>query len=222
MPFFIACSILLLSFTAYSKSFEVIAIEYPPYTSENEANNGLSFEALNQYFKQQAIHFSPLFLPPARAALYLKNDRWCLSFYPPLEQNKYPVIELDDYTIKLGLIRKTQLTPFSWQSLVELSGRKVAMLRSNEKRSDLITQFMNANITLINVESVSQGLQLLEKERVDYVFSDLDGGQYIMKQLGFHLSDYQFSQTLLLETNIKVWRNPNCHIPNHDAQTDQL
>ena len=222
MPFFIACSILLLRFTAYSKSFEVIAIEYPPYTSENEANNGLSFEALNQYFKQQAIHFSPLFLPPARAALYLSSDRWCLSFYPPIEQKKFPVFDLDDFSIKLGLVRKTQLTPFSWQSLSELSGRKVAMLRSNEKRSDSIKQFLNANIELINVESVSQGLQLLEKERVDYVFSDFAGGQYIMKQLGLHLADYQFSQTLLLETNIKVWHNPKCHIPNLHAEIKTL
>lgn len=208
----VVLSLLMSSFYVASQNVDVIAIEYPPYTSQTEPHYGLSFYALTQHFKQQKITFTPLFLPPARAAYHLKSTKWCLSFYPPLEQNTYPEIVLNEHVVKLGLYRKAKATPFTWESLNELSGKKIAMLRSNNRLSELMNQFINANIEQIFVESVAQGLMLLDKDRVDYAFSDLAGGNYNIKQLGLNHNDFQFSSSYLLETKIKVWRNPNCNI----------
>lgn len=189
---------------------DVIAVDYPPYTSPKSPNNGSSFYLLDKYAK---LHFrvslSPLFLPPARANLLIKKGQWCLSFYPPVEDNNLSrFVPLSDDTVSLGLYRLKESTRFYWKDLNDLRGKIVALLRP-KTIGKMHQVFLSAGIQLVYVESIDQGLQLVLKKRVDYAFGDnlaLAEAQLstIQKQ------QLQFSQTVVHTAKIGFYYNIQC------------
>ena len=62
---------------------DVVAMEYPPYTSAHMPGEGLTFIALRKQLQHSGWRINPVFLPPARAVRQLFNDRdWLISIYP--------------------------------------------------------------------------------------------------------------------------------------------
>ena len=109
----------------------------------------------------------------------------------------------------MGLYRKRQAEPFYWQDLSDLAGSRVAFLRGFS-RDGLGFKFNQAGITLFDVETIRQGLQLLLKQRVDYAFADNISGPMLFSDLGVDAKDYQFSTTLLGSIPVGIWLNLGC------------
>lgn len=192
------------------QAVDVIAIDYPPYTSPDSPGYGSSFVLLTKYAQSHLrVSLKPKFLPPARANLLIKEKSWCLSFYPPSEESTTArFVSLSANTVRLGLYRLTRAEPFQWQSLNELKGKMVALLRP-KSMGKLQHSLIDAGLELVYVESVSQGLQLVLKQRVDYAFGDdlilsSSGLSKVQKQ------KLQFSQSAIHEAKVGFFYNLAC------------
>lgn len=194
-------------------TLEVMAVEYPPFTSEYAEQGGLSFQRLNLYSAENlpaSRVFKPVFVPPARAEQLLKSRQFCLSFFPPQEEVRdYEFFALDQETIRIGLIRKRQAGLFQWLTLAELSGQKMAILRSNMS-SALQESFEQAGIERVFVETVEQGLRMLRLDYVDLVFGDNTSLDELSGRVAINANDYQFSETSLFETSIGFFYRKDC------------
>lgn len=185
---------------------DVLAVEYPPFTTIKKNNYGLSFYFLAKAFPDQK--FTPEFLPPKRALKRISDGDWCLSFYPVTQISSFEIIELSVNKVKIGLIKKREKEDFTWERLAEMSGESVALLRSSYK-SPFVKQFINANLKVTYVESIKQGLELVKKGRVKFSMFDNYNYESLSKSDKEHL---QFSDTYLIETSIVLFVNPSCDI----------
>lgn len=183
---------------------DVLAVEYPPFTTINKNNYGLSFELLAEAFPEQK--FTPEFLPPKRALKRISNGDWCLSFYPATHISTFEIIKLSVNKVKIGLIKKRDIGDFTWERLEEMSGASVALLRSSYK-SVFVKQFTNANLKVIYVESIKQGVELVKKGRVKFSMFDNYNYENLSKS---DKEQLQFSDTYLIETPILLFVNPDC------------
>lgn len=200
---FILCACLVLSVPLYAK--DVIAIEYPPFTSEKENRGGIAFELLFHAYPDE--NFKVEILPPKRAFRRISNGQWCYSFYPPVQGDEFQSILLSNQHIKIGLVRLKQNIDFEWTALSDLKKLKVALLRTGDN-SLFARQFSKAGLTIIYVETVDQGVNLLRKKRVDLAIYD----NYTFS----HLSDeekagIQFSNNTFISTPITLFVNPKCN-----------
>lgn len=200
----------LASSHATERRYDILAVEYPPFSSETMLSGGLVFQLLNVKLGN-SVKLKAIFVPPARAAAMIKEDNWCASFYPPTDEivsEKWPLTE---HTVKIGLYRLKQATPFSWQHLSELTGT-VALLRTRE-HSPFSQQFIDAGLNVVWIEEPSQGVELLLKGRVDYSLGD-DMLSNRGRTYNASWSGLQFSDTILLETPVMLYTNPKCELSN--------
>ena len=190
-----------------AQSVDVIALEYPPFTTAFDSTNGTAFTLLNTYASQ---HFSfavkPLILPPARAQQRILSGDWCLSFYPPANRENYPFIALSEQQVKLGLFRKKQASVFQWQSLDELSGKRLGIFRALQNQG---IHSIFEQLDLVYIETLHQGFSLLLADRVDYVFGDnaAIGSSPVYADF---VEQLQFSDTVLMQVPVGVFVNPEC------------
>lgn len=190
----------------------VVSIHYPPFTMRSiDGDNGLSYTLLRQALTGAHIKVKTLTYPPARAEKLIDSEQWCASFYPPTLASKREVlVGLSDQLVHLGLLRKRQNNRFRWQDLSELSGKKVAYFRGSLKPSGMGQAMLDANMSIFDVETIKQGVQLLIKGRVDYAFADNISTKAIFEQLDIDAQEYQFSETLLKDVQIGIWLNLEC------------
>ncbi|QIR15600.1 hypothetical protein [Shewanella aestuarii] len=193
----------------HAKSIDVIAVEFPPFTTTHEPDNGINFVQLRDYFKEQyQLTIQPQILPSARAQQTIAEGDWCLSFYPPADPKAYSFIKLSPEKVNLGFYRVKQDAPFLWSDLTELKGQSVAVLRYRQKGMlhNLLTQ---AGLTIVPVSSIEQGLKMLSYERVDLVFSSQKNAYLDSLPLA-EQAQFQFSDSSLLEADVGVFVNPKC------------
>lgn len=202
------CLTMLLSGVANAQPvFEVLAVEYPPFTSQHLTDGGIAFQILRQAYPE--YRFKPHIVPPKRAYQMIQNGQWCMSFYPSNEGVASHKITLSKQYIVIGLIRMQQPTPFQWQQLAELSGSRVALLRSGDS-SPFSNKFNQAGLIITYTETIQQAVDLLLRQRVDLAMYD----DYNFNQLPTVLREQlQFSETSLLQTPVTLFTNPNCHDP---------
>ena len=72
----------------------------------------------------------PLFLPPARAERYLRDNDWCSTFYPPPENDDFIKYQLSKRNVHVGLLRLKQTNDFTWTSLSQFKEQSAAILRT--------------------------------------------------------------------------------------------
>ncbi|MBT1446365.1 hypothetical protein KJI95_17870 [Shewanella sp. JM162201] len=190
----------------------VIAVEYPPFTTKTQANNGSNFTVLTDYLQDAAItlEIRPRFLPSARAQTEIAEGNWCASFYPPpdIVSGQARFVPLSDEKVALGLFRRSAPEPFVWDSLVQLAPAKVAVLRSIID-GHFIKQFTDAGLAVEYVSDIDTGLKMLEHGRVDYAFGDSNAlAQSSIPKA--RQTQLQFSDTHLMEVQVGVFVNPDC------------
>ncbi len=196
-----------------SEAIEVIAVEYPPFTSQEINDFGISFVYLEKYAKKNfKVAISPLFVPPARAQKIVGSQKWCLSFYPPKPGYKNAKFEpLSKDIVSFGLYRlkpSKPSEPFKWQNLSELKGKYLAILRSN-KNSAFYHQFSDAGLKLIFVETTEKGLSLLLHKRVDLAFGDSQ--MLEQNQLGkLNEGKLQLSENVIHQAQIGFFYHIDC------------
>lgn len=187
----------------------VIAIEYPPFTTSSHPKGGIAFELLNDLTSNKKIKWKPLFLPPNRAYKILESGDWCASFYPISGQNKFTKYKLGKASIKLGLVRLSKPTPFIWSSLDELKGNVVVLLRTDSK-SKFSIKFKNSGMNIVYVETIQAAIKMVLAQRVDIAMIDNISYSNLKstdkKQL-------QLSKSFLHETKISIFINDSCDIP---------
>ncbi|MFY9179430.1 MAG: hypothetical protein WAO12_06580 [Venatoribacter sp.] len=172
-----------------------IAIEYPPYVTQTDAAHGESVNLFNQQLKPLGWQMHLLFLPPARAmAVTANNGDWMFSYFPPkgnIEAAAY-IIEIDG--IRYGFFRKNSDQPFVWQSLSELKGGRVAVIRSMTSGGDgkLLAR---AGMQQVFVDKIEQGILMLANDRVDYVLTAEGTGWYYIDRLNLDTDKFQFSDS---------------------------
>lgn len=218
--------------TDEANTIVVLAIDYPPLIGEKLANFGPIYELMDTYAK---LHFDtmihPRFIPPARAQKVVHDGDWCLTTYPPISKEVDAVfVPLMEGNIRLGLLRERKPAisgPFTWDSLNELRGKSITILRSNIK-TDFHRRLQDAGIDVVEVESMQQGIDLLLKRRVDY--AQADNISYLT--FAHDLRDkLELSVSSLFETRVGFYFNRVCqdrlfkagHIPPEDSfQSDIL
>jgi polar amino acid transport system substrate-binding protein len=187
-----------------AKAVEVLAVEYPPFTSHREQDGGLAFQILRSAYPQ--ITFKPLFLPPKRAYTQIKSGNWCLSFYPAPQGVVAESIALSKNQLVIGLVRLQQQTSFRWSSLDELHGQTVAMLRTGED-SAFSQQFSSGGLQVVYAETVRQALELVLRGRADLAMFDSFNFARLAPAEKARL---QFSENQLVQTPIRLFSNPHC------------
>lgn len=195
-----------------SDLIKVLAVEYPPFTTSKDSDGGLVFRYLTTHpkFPGKEKRFLPVFVPPARANLFLKEGRFCVSFYPPESGSEaFLFFPLRADNVRLGLIRKRQTGDFAWQSLSELAGKTVAVLR-NDPESLFLKQFTEAGLKLFFVDEIAQGIGMVRANRVDFAFGDDAALSYLKKEVGADIHDLQFSSSVLMEAPIGFYYRKTC------------
>lgn len=208
--FLLQVSFVLLTLTpiySNAKAIDVIAIEYPPFSTLGLESGGLSFELLNRNSSEN-YQWQPYFLPPKRAFANIKSGNWCASLYPTPMAKSFVQYQLSEQTVNIGLVRLKKETSFQWQNLDELSGQSVAIL-STEASSPFSLQFAKSGLTKAQVQTVKAGVQMVLLGRVDYAMLD----DVSFNQLeSNNKSRLEFSKTNLLSTKLSVYINPECGI----------
>lgn len=193
-------------------TINVLSMDYPPFTAEADAENGPLFSLLREYASEHmpSKRIKAVFVPPARASRLLSMGHYCLSFYPPqAKPEEFEFIELSDEKVRLGLVRKSQPDSFSWQDLTELSGKSVAILRPDQA-GKLLKMLQSAGLEAFYVESIVQGLKMLDRNRVDYAFGDNTTLLRLSEAAGIEKDLFQFSETSLLETMVGINVRKSC------------
>lgn len=183
---------------------DVLAVEYPPFTSRAESNGGLAFSMLQAAYPD--LSFKPLWVPPKRAYQMMQNNQWCMSFYPAPEGITAQKIQLSTNQVTIGLIRLRKPEPFSWHDLIELQGNTIAVLRTG-KNSKFARQFLDVGIQLIETETIQQAAELVLLQRVNIAIFDNFNFSHLPPETREKL---QFSATYLLQMPISIYTNPNC------------
>jgi len=73
-------TMLLSSFANAREVFEVLAVEYPPFTSDHLSDGGIAFQRLRKAYPENRI--KPHIVPPKRAYQMIQNGQWCMRFFP--------------------------------------------------------------------------------------------------------------------------------------------
>lgn len=196
------------STAAASKNIEVIALEYPPFTTLTSSSGGIAFEMLAKATLDVDYSWQPYFLPPKRAHQTIKSGDWCASFYPAQMSKSYVQYQLSEQTVSVGLVRRKASENFTWGNLNELEGSSVAIL-STDINSPFARQFAAANITKAQVQTVQAGVQMVILGRVDYAM--LDDVSFTRLETN-NKAQLQFSESTLLTTKISIFVNPECKI----------
>lgn len=206
---FFALTLLVSALPLCAKTVDVIAIEYPPFTSSEIEGNGVAFELLEKVLGEEGIVWRATYAPPARAASIIAKGDWCASFYPVAEEFDSVSVVLSKSEVTIGLVRKKRLThekansPFKWKTLGSLAGSSVALLRTRQN-SPFAQQFFDAGIEVLFVESKEIGIKYVEEGFVDYAISD---------NISFsqqNNSNLEFSQSSVLTTPVTLFMNPAC------------
>lgn len=208
--FLLQLSLLLAIFApsnSNAKTIDVIAIEYPPFSTLGVESGGLSFELLSQNTDEN-YQWQPYFLPPKRAFANIKSGDWCASLYPTPMAKSFVQYQLSEQTVNIGLVRLKQQDSFEWQDLKQLSGRTVAIL-STEGTSPFAIQFAQAGLTKAEVQTVKSGVQMVLLGRVDYAM--LDDVSFNALETN-NKARLEFSKTNLLSTKLSIFVNPECGI----------
>ena len=208
----LGCGVLFIicfNVQATAKVIEVIAIEYPPFTSSNSANGGVAFDLLPDVLEGKKVIWRPFFQPPKRALQSISEGKWCASFYPP-RTVAFKRYQLSERIVHLGLIRKVAPDAFKWHSLSELKGRSIALLRTSAQ-SQFAQQFIRAGLNISFVENVKIGVQMVKLGRVDFAFADNNLLQRLSEQ-GMAVTNLEFSDSVLFSTPVSVYVNPKCEI----------
>lgn len=201
-----------ISSSLLAEELEVLALEYPPFTTQQDPSGGICFQYLAEHelFKGRSRKFKPVFVPPARAEALLAKATYCMAFYPPRSNHEdFAFFPLKDKSVRLGFIRKKQSEDFRWTSLDELKGKSMAILRSNIK-SPFLSDLISAGLQPAYVESIAQGLRMLKAGRVDYAFGDETTLSFHERSIGLDVQNYQFSETSLLEVPIGFYYRLSC------------
>ncbi len=197
----------LFATASQKDNISVIAVEYPPYTSEHMPDNGVTFKLLKDYSKQYFERdIQPVFLPPARAQAVMKSGNWCLSFVPPAESAN--VIPISDAEIILSFFRFKTEREFKWQSLSELKGQTVAMLRTLEQ-GEIAKKMTQAGMEIVRVDSLSQGMNMVLKKRVDYWFTTQNTPQALNADEAAQ-QNLQFAETPLMVVQPRIFYSERC------------
>ncbi|QOL26332.1 transporter substrate-binding domain-containing protein [Thalassotalea sp. LPB0316] len=187
-------------------SLEVVAVEYPPFTTLNNKSGGIAFELLESRLANSHVTASPLFLPPARAARYLSEGPWCASFYPIRNTNDYKSFALSQEKVKIGLVRLKQQGDFAWTALEQLKGQTVALLRTSDN-STFLQEFENAGIEVAFAESPQAIVMMVLLSRVDLGLADSWSFESLEAE---NKAKLQFSTTSLFETPITLHVHDRC------------
>lgn len=194
------------------KTIDVIAIEYPPFTTLEQPDRGVAFELLNTIkhnTKQDTkLQWNPIFLPPKRAYKTIESGNWCASFYPIYGQSQFTQYQLNKEPISIGLVRLSKVKSFAWSSLDELSGMSVALLRTGTN-SDFVNKFKEAGLEVAYVETVQAAIQMVLLDRVDTAI--IDNISYTHLEYD-NRKKLQLSETSLIETKISIYINNSCGV----------
>ncbi|MCD8522873.1 MAG: hypothetical protein LRY66_16080 [Saccharospirillaceae bacterium] len=177
---------------------QVLAIEYPPFTSSASAGNGVSFVMLNRILQSHGWNAHAEFLPPARVPMVInQSGHWLASFFPPKTGSSHvEVVIVAPAAIRMGLFRQRKTGEFSWQALSELRDNTLATIRSDYS-SAYVTPFVKAGMNMVFVDSIEQGIRMLAEGRVDYVLSIEDTGWYYAELHNLGREQLQFSDSII-------------------------
>jgi polar amino acid transport system substrate-binding protein len=159
-----------------SMTLDVIAVEYPPYTSSDRVDDGLVFQRLRTWLASRNLRITikARFLPPARAQHAVNSSDWCMALYPPSDNTPHFFKKISDTDIVMGLVRKKSSTPFFWNGPSYFKGAKIALLRTLSLPEPWLP-YREAGASFVFVETMEQALNMVVKGRADYAAADSGG-----------------------------------------------
>jgi len=195
------------------QKISVIAVEYPPFITNNNKDFGLTFTKLSSVIAPHGYSAQPQFLPPARASMIVDNTtNWCLSFIGPTQpKDNVQAIIFDSGSIPFHFYRTKAPSnqEFQWQHLNELSGKSLGILRFNDY-GKLSIRFKRAGIELYRIETVGSAFRMLAKNRIDMVMADRYSAEYYFSQFNIDPQTMQRSTNILFEAKHQLWFNLHC------------
>jgi len=196
----------------------ILSGEFPPYSTRKIKNGGLMFDALLAYTKKHQLpvnyDFAPYVVPTARAERIMGSGEWCISMHTMQGKKNLPYIMLDMPHVALGLYRLAESTPFDWQSINELSGKSISVLRVSDEQP-VMKRLTQAGAQLVSVDSLMQSYQMVMIGRVNYSLGDSLSYQYYRENGLIDGPALQFSEKMLARFPLPVWLNPECESVAH-------
>jgi len=171
--------------------------------------NGYAFQQLRQRLQGSNIQVQPEILPLTRLELVLKNKHWCASFIPFSGEDKhYQSFLFSDVPFALSLVRLRQNQPFTWNSLMDLAGLKLAVIRSRDAR--FVKRMIENGVEIVYTNTSEQSFRMLFRKRIDLVLSDRQSSDYYQAKFGYKNNQLQMSESSVIEVDNGISFNLNC------------
>lgn len=191
-------------------TLDVIAVEYPPYTSSERADDGLVFRELRNYLiaRNLPITIRARFLPPARAQNAVDTVDWCMALYPPSENTPHVFRRIGNSKVTLGLARIRRTEAFSWENADYFKDKRIALLRT-VSMPQAWKPFEEAGAEFVFVEAMDQALNMVLQGFADYAVVD-SGGLEAFDRTRSDGPELELSRQAVQEFPVGVYLSARC------------
>jgi len=198
-------------------NIDILSVEYPPFTTETRHDLGISFTLLSPILKDAGYRANALIYPPARLNKIINfSDQWCVSMLSPVVITPDIVgftFSQDPIPMYIYRHRPPNAQPFTAQELTQFSGQTIGLLRSI-KQGELFKKITDAGINVYSTETITSAFKMLQKQRIDLIFSNSLSAQYYFSQFKIDPESIQRSSTPLFVSQYKLWLNLKCKQAN--------
>ncbi|MCV2884848.1 transporter substrate-binding domain-containing protein [Aestuariibacter sp. AA17] len=161
----------------------IATMEFPPQTSMGILQKGFVNRVIEAAFEQAGIEVRFVFLPWARALEDTKNGKYhALSYgYFSVERLEHFLYSDKMTTDHLSLFARKDKAPNGWASLSELKHLRLGLTRGyvyNNDIKDLAENLAN-NVSIVNTDT--QNLHMLVRNRVDIFPIEELAGLYLLQ-----------------------------------------
>lgn len=197
----------LLGAPAMAESINLASLEWPPYTGDSLAKQGVSSQVVNAIFEKAGINAKFKFLPWQRAVDTARSDASFVGYFPEYADPSSPCLFSEPIgTGPLGFAEQSA-KPISWGSLTDLKSIKIGVVAGYVNTAEF-DQMVSAGTLKADV-ATSDELNLLKlaNGRFDLAVVDQNVMQYLLQtspKLKPLAAKLQFNSKLLEEKTLHV------------------
>lgn len=180
-PGFCVGLLLSLATPAMAETFNLASLDWPPYTGEKLAGQGISSQVVKAVFAKAGAGVNFKFLPWQRAVDTARSDAAFVGYFPEYADPGSPCLFSEPIgSGPLGFAEQTA-KPISWSSLAELKNVKIGVVAGYVNTADFDKMVAAGELKADVATSDELNLLKLANGRFDLAVVDQNVMQYLLQ-----------------------------------------
>lgn len=178
---FCACLLLGLAAPAMAETFNLASLDWPPYTGEKLAGQGISSQVVKAVFDKAGASVNFKFLPWQRAVDTARSDAAFVGYFPEYADPSSPCLFSEPIgSGPLGFAEQTA-KPITWSTLTELKNVKIGVVAGYVNTADFDKMVAAGELKADVATSDELNLLKLANGRFDLAVVDQNVMQYLLQ-----------------------------------------